>query len=497
MVSACSKAPAATPAPTAAPATSAPPAATEPPTAGSNQVSANGISLTIPAGLGTDITASIVPAVLEGPGAMPAYVDIKLQGYPLSYPQEGNEAEIQVMRATDYINANPGGAIAMSMLNDLVFHDALLTVENVPTTGLVTTNLSKLSLQNVDGVRMLSTTTRIGFMGPIANPIMVYRFYGETQDRMWYVFINLPIATNFLPASMETATAPNPGDEYKAYVSQIAMQLEEAGQKDAISPTLAQLDALVQSVRIDPAVLANLPTVPPPPQAATPTPTTNPAACSDAVTFVSDVTIPDNTVVGSGEAFTKTWKVKNAGNCTWDSAYKLVFIRGEQMGGTSPADVISSSVQPGNEMDLSVKLNAPSTNGSHWGVWQIYNDAGKPVLKADGKPQELSVVINITNGRGGNVVSVRGWSYTFTGTKCSNAVQYEITASINTDGPVNVKYTWSVTNGVLSVISQNYVFDSAGSLAVLTQINAPFADPKDVKVTLTANGVSSSFTICP
>jgi hypothetical protein len=227
------------------------------------------------------------------------------------------------------------------------------------------------------------------------------------------------------------------------------------------------------------------------------TSTLTPAADCDRVAFVADVTYPDNASVDANEAITKTWRVKNVGSCAWDASYKLVFIRGEQMGGPSPAEAITDPVPGGSEADLSIKLTVPDINGTHWGVWQIYNGAGQPVLKADGKPQELSILIDVANGRGGRVTAVRTWSYTFTGVKCTNNVQYEIITHIHADGPVGVGYTWGVTNGVLTVGSQNYVFNDAGVLEVITQILPPFADPNNVRVTLTANGVSSSFTICP
>jgi hypothetical protein len=227
------------------------------------------------------------------------------------------------------------------------------------------------------------------------------------------------------------------------------------------------------------------------------TQTGTPTTECDRAEFIADVTYPDNSSVKAGEVITKTWRVRNIGTCTWDNTYKLIFIRGEQMVGTSPADVITDPVLPNREVELSIKLTGPEINGIHWGVWQIHNGAGQPVLKADGKPQELSILIDVANGRGGRVTSVRTWSYTFTGTKCTNNVQYEIMAHINADGPVSVLYTWSGTNGILSVGSQSYNFDGAGSLQVIVQINPPFADPNNIRVTLTANGVSSSFTICP
>lgn len=227
------------------------------------------------------------------------------------------------------------------------------------------------------------------------------------------------------------------------------------------------------------------------------TPVETPSAACDHVEFIADVSYPDNTSVDASEKITKTWRVKNIGDCPWDSSYRLVYVRGEQMDGISPAEIITDPVAPNGTAELSIELTAPVINGSHWGVWQIHNGAGKPVLKADGTPQELSILINVTNGEGGKVTSIRTWSYTFSGTECGGVVQYDVVAYIYADGPVGVNYTWSVSNGALTVVSQDYVFSNAGSVEVTTSIVPPFADPNNVTITLSANGTSSSFTICP
>src|SRR3989304_4012127 len=44
---------------------------------------------------------------------------------------------------------------------------------------------------------------------------------------------------------------------------------------------------------------------------------TNSPDCTNHATFVADVTIPDNSEVGAGTTFTKTWRVGNLGTCTW------------------------------------------------------------------------------------------------------------------------------------------------------------------------------------
>src|ERR1700690_4030842 len=47
--------------------------------------------------------------------------------------------------------------------------------------------------------------------------------------------------------------------------------------------------------------------------------------------FIADVTIPDGTSVTPGATFTKTWRLKNIGNCTWSTSYALVFSSGTAM----------------------------------------------------------------------------------------------------------------------------------------------------------------------
>ncbi|HSR20131.1 MAG TPA: NBR1-Ig-like domain-containing protein, partial [Anaerolineales bacterium] len=43
------------------------------------------------------------------------------------------------------------------------------------------------------------------------------------------------------------------------------------------------------------------------------------AGCNNAA-FVSDVTIPDGTILKPGEKFTKTWRIYNSGSCSWTTA---------------------------------------------------------------------------------------------------------------------------------------------------------------------------------
>jgi hypothetical protein len=104
------------------------------------------------------------------------------------------------------------------------------------------------------------------------------------------------------------------------------------------------------------------------------TPTVGPALC-DKVQFVADVTVPDGTNFPPGATFTKTWRLKNVGSCTWTTSYQLVFFSGEQMGTVSSVS-FPRNVAPGQTVDISVNLTAPSSPGSYRGYWMFKNSNG-------------------------------------------------------------------------------------------------------------------------
>ncbi len=124
------------------------------------------------------------------------------------------------------------------------------------------------------------------------------------------------------------------------------------------------------------------------PSTATPIPTATatPVPCNLA-TFVSDVTIPDNTLMSPGQTFQKTWRLKNIGTCTWTSGYQLVFDTGDPLG--VPAgyaqSLTSGTVAPGQTVDLSVNLTAPAVKGTYQGFWKLREPGGAYFSFASGK----------------------------------------------------------------------------------------------------------------
>ncbi len=102
-------------------------------------------------------------------------------------------------------------------------------------------------------------------------------------------------------------------------------------------------------------------------------PPVNFEGCVNQVTFVEDVSIPDDTVFAPGEVFTKTWKVRNTGTCNWIPGYQLAYVAGDQMEGENrPIPLVLA----GDEEDLSVVLRAPLAAGEYRGDWQLQNESG-------------------------------------------------------------------------------------------------------------------------
>jgi hypothetical protein len=69
---------------------------------------------------------------------------------------------------------------------------------------------------------------------------------------------------------------------------------------------------------------------------ATLAPPPTPVPCTLNARFVSDVTVPDNTVLAPGVPFVKTWTLQNNGTCEWEPATVAVFVGGTRLAALRP-----------------------------------------------------------------------------------------------------------------------------------------------------------------
>ncbi len=188
---------------------------------------------------------------------------------------------------------------------------------------------------------------------------------------------------------------------------------------------------------------------------ATPTSGSPPASTGgDRAEFVADVTIPDGTVVDPGAKFTKTWRLKNVGTTTWLTAYSLVHVSNDKIEG--PATVsLPKNVAPGETVDVSVELTAPSETGTHTSYWKLSNDRGQLFgiggdasgafyvqikVGGDGGGEDGTPEATSTPGGSGDLLS--GLSVSLDGEDFSGACPFEltVTASFTLNKPATVTY---------------------------------------------------------
>ena len=119
--------------------------------------------------------------------------------------------------------------------------------------------------------------------------------------------------------------------------------------------------------------------IPPP----TPQPTHVP--CVNAMKFVDDLSYDDKDltefpVLDPGKTFQKGWRIKNTGTCTWNNAYFIKYVHGNdpaaQMGGQPTT--LKNEVGPGQSYDMYVDLTAPKVAGKYVGYWQMHDASGVP-----------------------------------------------------------------------------------------------------------------------
>jgi hypothetical protein len=101
------------------------------------------------------------------------------------------------------------------------------------------------------------------------------------------------------------------------------------------------------------------------------------ASICNAASFIADVTIPDGTYINPGAPFLKTWRLKNVGTCAWTPSYALMYYDGYNFGNTTPV-YFPRWVSPGQTVDVSITLNAPTAGGTYRGYWKLQNATGIP-----------------------------------------------------------------------------------------------------------------------
>ena len=105
-------------------------------------------------------------------------------------------------------------------------------------------------------------------------------------------------------------------------------------------------------------------------------PTVNPADCDNNLTFLEDLTIPDNMFATFGLALDKQWLVENSGTCHWNSAYRLRNIGGAALG--APEEIALYPARAGTQARIQILFTAPFAEGVYESAWQAIDANGNP-----------------------------------------------------------------------------------------------------------------------
>lgn len=195
----------------------------------------------------------------------PGHVQLKLEGYALQ--TTAHEAQIYVYPAQGYAEMYSPAFESIHRLNN-VLYDPSAPVDDSGLPGVpffnaaqvFASNIQVIPFENGRGVRFLTEYAQ--YPASINNHGLFYHFQGLTVDGDYYIVAILPIR---VPVLAETSDAgavlpaggvpypyfANPEADMQAYYDAITNLLNTAS-PDSFTPTIIQLDSLIQSIRIAP-----------------------------------------------------------------------------------------------------------------------------------------------------------------------------------------------------------------------------------------------------
>ncbi len=203
-----------------------------------------------------------------------------------------------------------------------------------------------------------------------------------------------------------------------------------------------------------------------------------PTNCVNAMSYVADVTVKDGQTFGANEGFRKTWRIYNNGSCTWDSNYTLQLVSGDAMNGSYVR--IPTTVKPGQTIDVSADLKAPSKAGTYKGNWQMRSPQGA------GFGQTIWVSIKVSgNAPTPTAVPSDGQ------TRRIPVINYFYASSTEGHLGDGTMVYWSVSNAAgVTITCNGSTIENSGNLTGAAPVNAVIQKPGIHEIKLTAHSVT-------
>jgi len=229
--------------------------------------------------------------------------------------------------------------------------------------------------------------------------------------------------------------------------------------------------------------------------------------CQNAAQYISDDGL-DGITYAPNTAFTKTWRLKNTGSCTWDDNYLVSYISGTTMSQQPGYWLVpqGQTVAPGQTLDINVGMTSPAENGNYVSYWGLKKVDGQfmPIQGgANGNSFYVKIVVN--NGvAAGNITaaSIAIELEQGSGVICTANSTYFVHAYITADGPMTASYEIDSTAGQIAagnfqtspagpvspVVTGTLVFDQAGTKTINLRFVGPYPYPDDITVNIRVNG---------
>ncbi len=195
-----------------------------------------------------------------------------------------------------------------------------------------------------------------------------------------------------------------------------------------------------------------------------PTTESTPAKPCDRGEFVADVTVNDGDDFKPGETFTKTWRLKNTGSCTWTTSYRVIFDSGNALG--APASFnLPVSVSPDGIVDISVQMKAPDVVKAYDSYWKLQNASGVPFGLGENAQKSFWVKIEVVDSVKTFAVNNVEISTANTNVAATCPYNFPLTAKITTTAAGKVSFYWERSDTVKSG-TQEVTFDAAGTRSI-------------------------------
>lgn len=192
----------------------------------------------------------------------------------------------------------------------------------------------------------------------------------------------ISLAVFLLTACQLVSNTATPTDPLDSIRTEVARTVEALSTEIVATDQAAQTQTAIFFVpsplpptpEPTPAPPLSLPTDPPVPTTAL-LPSPSPSASCDQAAFI-DETIPDGSQFPPGTVFTKTWTLRNAGSCTWNADYDVVFSSGDPMNAPATISLPKDSVPPGSNVTISIPFTTPLVGGSYRADFKLRNADG-------------------------------------------------------------------------------------------------------------------------